>query len=99
MKKLRLIKLKSERLRRIRFELRILLLMAWSRKNAKIKNRIDKITTYCRIPLEMLPREMARLYKEQLRLDDMLFHSICACRWCGDFEADLIYFLMLSQLY
>ncbi|MHA1688685.1 MAG: hypothetical protein ACTSUN_05015 [Promethearchaeota archaeon] len=73
--------------------------MAWSRKNAKIKNRIDKITTYCRIPLEMLPREMARLYKEQLRLDDMLFHSICACRWCGDFEADLIYNPVMKAWY
>ncbi|MGQ4875697.1 MAG: hypothetical protein ACP6IY_16660 [Promethearchaeia archaeon] len=42
---------------------------------------------------------MARLYKEQMRLDDFLFYSVCACRLCGDFEADLIYNPVMKAWY
>ncbi|MHA1798450.1 MAG: hypothetical protein ACTSVY_08365 [Candidatus Helarchaeota archaeon] len=36
---------------------------------------------------------------DPLSLDDLLFHSICACRWCGDSEADLIYNPIMKAWY
>ncbi len=117
---MRIIRLKSERLRRIRSELRNLLLSAWKSSEMEIKVKMDEIIEhgdpYCRKHFRELNisdedleygnlshedrlREMARFYKEQWRLDEPLFHSICTCRWCGDFEADLIYNPVMKAWY
>ena len=120
MKKMRIIKLKSERLRRIRFELRMLLFLAWRRENIRIRKEMNKIIEYGAPYHRRYLREsgfseedleygdlshgerlqkIARLYKEQMKLDDLLFHSVCACRWCEDSEAGLIYNPIMKAWY
>jgi len=127
MKKMRIIRLKSERMRRVRSEVRKLLLSAWWAREVKIKNTMDEIFEHCdpyyrnhiresiqfsnievsldeileygNLSHEDRLREMARLYKEQWKLDELLLHSICACRWCGDFEADLVYNPVMKAWY
>ena len=120
MKKMRIIKLKSERLRRIRHELRMMLLFAWRQENIRIRNEMKKIIEhgdpsyrrylresglseenleYGDLSHEERLQKIALLYKEQMRLGDLLFHSVCACRWCADSEADLIYNPMMKAWY
>ncbi len=117
---MRIIKLKSKRLRRIRLELRMMLLFAWRQENIRIRKEMNTIIEHGDPYYRRYLREsgfseedleygdlshgerlqkIARLYKEQMKLDDLLFHSVCACRWCGDFEADLIYNPIMKAWY
>ena len=96
---MRFIKLKSERLRRIRLELRMMLFWAWRYENIRIRKEMNKIIEHGDLSHGERLQKIAWLYEEQMRLDDLLFHSICACRWCGDSEANLIYNLVMKAWY
>ena len=72
MKKMRIIRLKSERMRRIRSELRKLLLSAWWAREVKIKNTMDEIFEHCDPYYRNHIRESIQFSNIEVSLDEIL---------------------------
>jgi len=98
MKDERKIVIKTERLRKIRNNLREILIQA-------IYNEIDILRTFANLyppPLELPPDELAEIYYlegTKHKLTSLRRRSICECARCSNQESDMIYIEIHDQWY